>query len=62
MNYYELEKEEKRELEAIENAIESGEIKSVPNFEKRKKELQQIAKSTLKKQEYKHTTFGEGFI
>lgn len=49
MNYYELEKEEKRELEAIENAIENGEIKNVTNFEKRKKELQQIAKSTFNK-------------
>ena len=49
MNYYELEKEEKRELEAIENAIESGEIKNVPSFKKRKKELQQMAKSTLNK-------------
>ncbi|MEI6237369.1 MAG: hypothetical protein WCP03_02095 [Candidatus Saccharibacteria bacterium] len=49
MNYYELEKEEKLELEAIENAIESGEIKNVPSFKKRKKELQQMAKSTLNK-------------
>jgi predicted DNA binding CopG/RHH family protein len=49
MKYYELEAEEKKELEAIERAIESGEIKSVPDFTKRKKELQQIAKSTLNK-------------
>lgn len=49
MNYYELKKEEKQELEAIENAIESGELKSVPNFEKHKKELQQIARHTLNK-------------
>lgn len=49
MNYYELDEEEKQELEAIENALESGEIKKVPDFEKRKKELQQIAKNTLNK-------------
>lgn len=49
MIYYELDAEEKEELEAIEDAIENGTIKSVPDFEKRKKELQQIAKNTLNK-------------
>jgi len=49
MNYYELDEKEKQELEAIENALENGEIDSPPNFEKRKKELQQIAKTTLNK-------------
>ena len=49
MKYYELDESEKRELEAIETAIESGKVKSVPNVEKRKKELQQIAKNTLNK-------------
>ena len=49
MKFYELDQEEARELEAIETALENGELKSAPNFEKRKKELQQIAKSTLNK-------------
>lgn len=49
MNYYELDEEEKQELEVIEAALESGKIKSAPDFEKRKKELQQIAKHTLNK-------------
>ncbi|MGC1177178.1 MAG: hypothetical protein WA843_03850 [Candidatus Saccharimonadales bacterium] len=49
MNYYELDDEEKRELEAIEAALENGSLKSTPDFEKRKKELQRIAKNTLNK-------------
>jgi len=49
MNYYELKDEEKRELEAIEDALEKGEVETVPDFEKRKKELQQIAKHSLNK-------------
>jgi predicted DNA binding CopG/RHH family protein len=49
MKYYELDVEEREELEAIEDALESGELKSTPDFEKRKKELQQIAKNTLNK-------------
>ena len=49
MKYYELNVEEQEELEAIENALESGKLKSDPAFEKRKKELQQIAKNTLNK-------------
>jgi len=49
MKFYELDSNETRELEAIETALENGELKSVPNFEKRKKELQQIAKNTLNK-------------
>lgn len=49
MNYYELDEEEKRELEAIESALGNGEIESASNFEKRKKQLQQIAKNTMNK-------------
>ena len=49
MNYYELDQKEKQELEAIEDALGSGKLKNVPDFEKRKKELQQIAKNTLNK-------------
>jgi len=49
MKYYELTDEERKELEAIEDALDKGEIKSAPDFEKRKKELQQIAKNTLNK-------------
>ena len=49
MKYYELTEEEKEELEAIENALEKGELKSVPGFAKRKKELQQIARNSLNK-------------
>lgn len=49
MKYYELETEERKELEAIENALENGDLKSAPDFEKRKKELQQIAKNTFNK-------------
>ena len=49
MNYYELNEDEVKELEAIETAIESGELVNEPAFEKRKKELQQIAKNTLNK-------------
>jgi predicted DNA binding CopG/RHH family protein len=49
MKYYELDNEEREELEAIERALESGKLKSVPDFEKRKKELQQIARNTLNK-------------
>lgn len=49
MKYYELDEEEEKELEAIEDALESGELKNAPDFEKRKKELQQIARNTLNK-------------
>ncbi len=49
MKYYELDAKEREELEAIENAIEAGNLNSVPEFEKRKRELQQIAKNTLNK-------------
>jgi predicted DNA binding CopG/RHH family protein len=49
MKYYELDTEEQEELEAIEKALESGQLKSAPEFEKRKKELQQIAKNSLNK-------------
>jgi predicted DNA binding CopG/RHH family protein len=49
MKYYELDSEEREELEAIENALESGTLKSAPDFERRKKELRQIARNTLNK-------------
>ncbi len=45
MKDYTLDKEEFDILEAY----EKGEFKSVPNLEKRKKELQEIAKNTLNK-------------
>jgi len=37
MNYYELDEDEKQELEAIENALESGEMISSPDFEAQKR-------------------------
>ena len=49
MKYYELETDEREELEAIEDALENGDLKSAPDFEKRKKELRQIAKNTFNK-------------
>lgn len=49
MKYYELDAEEAQELEAIENALEEGTLKSLPDFEQRKKELQKIARNTLNK-------------
>ena len=49
MKYYELDAKEQEELEAIENALEAGNLNSAPEFEKRKRELQQIAKNTLNK-------------
>ena len=49
MNYYELEEEEKQELEAIENALDKGELKNALAFDKRKRELQQIARNTMNK-------------
>ena len=49
MNDYYLTDAEQRELEEIEQALEKGEIKSVPNFEKEKKRLQQIARNTFNK-------------
>lgn len=45
MKYYELDKEEQELLAEIEN----GEWKSIEDFEKRKKELMQIARNTLNK-------------
>lgn len=44
-----LNDEEQQELEDIEQALEKGELVSVPNFEERKKELQQIARNTMNK-------------
>jgi predicted DNA binding CopG/RHH family protein len=49
MKYYELDKDEQEELEAIEKAFERGDFKSVPDLEKRKKELQKIARHTMNK-------------
>jgi predicted DNA binding CopG/RHH family protein len=49
MNYYELDKKEQQELEAIEDALEGGELQTASEFAKRKKEFQQIAKNTLNK-------------
>jgi len=49
MNYYELDADEKRELEAIETAMENGSTRSDAGFEKRKKQLQAYAKNTLNK-------------
>ena len=49
MKYYELNKDEQSELEAIEAGIEDGTLKSVPDFEARKKELQKMARATLNK-------------
>lgn len=45
MKDYDLDKEEQEILDAF----ESGEFTSVPNFAKRKKELEQAAKATLNK-------------
>lgn len=42
---YDLDKEEEELL----RVFEGGEFKSVPNFEQRKKELQQIARNSLNK-------------
>lgn len=42
---YDLDKEEEELLQAFEN----GEFESVPNFEQRKRELQQIARNSLNK-------------
>ena len=42
---YDLDKEEEKLL----NAFENGEFKSVPNFEQRKRDLQQIARNSLNK-------------
>lgn len=47
MKYYELDSEEIEELEAIEDALENGELKSAPDLEKRKQELQTVAKSAF---------------
>lgn len=44
-----LDNEEQQIVEDFEKALESGNLKSVPNLEARKKELQQIARNTLNK-------------
>jgi predicted DNA binding CopG/RHH family protein len=49
MKYYSLSEEEQQELEAIEAALEQGQLESVPNLAAEKKRLQQIAKNTLNK-------------
>jgi len=45
MKYYDLDKDEQEILDALEN----GELESVPDLEERKKELKTIAKNTLNK-------------
>jgi len=45
MNHYDLTDEEQQLLMTFEN----GKLKSLPNFEERKKELQAYAKNTLTK-------------
>ena len=49
--HYDLDQEEAKELEKIENAYERGEIESLsgPELKERKKELQQIARNTMNK-------------
>lgn len=49
MKYYSLTDEEQKELDAIETALENGELESVDNLDKEKKRLQQIARNTLNK-------------
>jgi len=49
MKYYTLTDEEQKELNAIEAALESGELESVANLEAEKKRLQQIARNTQNK-------------
>lgn len=49
MKYYELDKDEQQELKEIEAVLEKGELKSAPDFAKRKAQLQQVAKNTLNK-------------
>ncbi len=48
MKYYDLSKDEQRELEEIESALDKGKLKSILTPQ-RKKELQQYAKNTLNK-------------
>lgn len=49
MNYYELDREESRELEAIEQALDGETKANSLGFDKRKRQLQQTAKNTLNK-------------
>ena len=49
MKYYELSQQEQNELEEIEHALDNGGLKSVPNLEQRKQELQLAARNTLNK-------------
>lgn len=49
MNYYELSDEEQPELDEIEQALEKGKLRSVPDLAHEKKRLQQIAKNTFNK-------------
>lgn len=49
MKYYNLDKDEQRELDEIENAVGHDEFQSTPDFEVEKKRLQQIARTTLNK-------------
>lgn len=49
MKYYTLSDEEQKEVNEIEQALERGELKSVPDLEKAKKEAARIARNTLNK-------------
>lgn len=49
MKYYNLDVDEQRELDQIENAVDHSEPQSALNIEAEKKRLQQVAKNTLNK-------------
>lgn len=49
MNYYVLSDEEQEELDEIEKALDENRIESVPDIEKERKRLQQIARNTMSK-------------
>lgn len=49
MKYYNLDVDEQRELDQIENAVDHNEPQSALNIEAEKKRLQQVAKNTLNK-------------
>ena len=48
MTYYTLDKDEQRELDEIEQALDTGTVKSIANAAERKR-LQAVARSTLNK-------------
>lgn len=49
MRYYVLSDDEQKELDLIEKALDEDQLESVPNMEKERKRLQQIARNTLNK-------------